>query len=388
MAFIVLSPNSNAPIERPSPSFPARVGGAIKKTVVDLAESYVSPYVNAVDFWTGDSKPVDIPVSKPYEGWRSGREHASLSICGVPLPDGVIMTHCQGGSSIAYQATPLQEELKHSSRIELQQMTYRDANGKTQPGLRFVIKSDKGGTALLDADIRTKANSRAVHDKVQQIGSAPDSQRGAIVTMNEESVLRSKILADELAQRDAILNDESVRRATQRLRKVHIGESNPRTVELRFTVTDVISGSHILLADRFKVLRNLYRMFCQNPSLENEGNASVSDDNIWLTTAAKATASATKGRLIKVSSHGIDAYGVDIWATTKFIHQEVPDTDLIFVRVVLTEYESIFKTEHPEPVAAASTVSAKPVAATPAAPSKPSYSPTGGWATPSDWSAP
>ena len=46
------------------------------------------------------------------------------------------------------------------------------------------------------------------------------------------------------------------------------------------TVTDVISGSHILLADRFKVLRNLYRMFCQNPSLENEGNASVSDDNI------------------------------------------------------------------------------------------------------------
>lgn len=384
MAYVILAPNSNAPAESYDPSFGQRVGNAIKAPLMDMGLGYAEPYITGYKTWFGSDEPVRLPVSKPYEGWVSPASAAKLKICGVDLPDGIVMTHCQVGSTVSYSPTPLQEEIRRKSRIEAR--TYTDKDGK-KIGTLFSIKSEKGpGAEKIESLKGDLADGKsALRRAITKMATDPKSKGGTEESLGETQDLANTLAAERLKELDAIAVQESTRRARQRLKKVHVGETRPRTLELRFTLTEVISGSRILLASRFERLDRLHRLFCQNPTLKDD--KSVATDNSWLTEASKVTAQATGGRMVRLSSAGIDPYGVDIWVTTKFVHQEVPDSDLIFVRVVLSEYESIFKDELPPPEPLAQ-VASKPVPPVPAAPPKPSYSPTGGWATPADWAAP
>lgn len=108
---------------------------------MDMGLGYAEPYITGYKTWFGSDEPVRLPVSKPYEGWISPASAAKLKICGVDLPDGIVMTHCQVGSAVSYSPTPLQEEIRRKSRIEAR--TYTDKDGK-KIGTLFSIKSEKG----------------------------------------------------------------------------------------------------------------------------------------------------------------------------------------------------------------------------------------------------
>ena len=357
-----------------SPTTPIqRVGAALKTTALDMVSGYIQPVANIYSKWFGSSELVDIPVSKPYEGWTHPSEAARISVCGVRVPDGIILTHCQVSRTAVYRSTPLQEEMKRTSRLVPYTYPSNDPRtGERRTAVGFRIKSDKSSIAETKASIEQRANDAQSAERVAMLHAGMRS-------IEQGTTLANKIFAKDLSALDSAANAATLDRAKARLRKAHIGELNPRAVELRFTLTDVI-GSRVLLASRFERLSVLHRMFCQNPSLKDDKSLSFPSDNAWLTEAARVTAEASRGCLVKLSSPGIDPYHVDIWFTTKFVHQEVPDSDLIFVQVVLTEFQSDLSDSCPDIVSAVQPSSPVSVPASPATPAKPSYVPGSGWA--------
>lgn len=356
MPFQLRNPSPSGPIPAP-PSPLQRAGQAVAAPYLSVVDGYKSSIAGAYRTWLGDQPTANIPLSDPYSGWKPLSTACDLKVCGQAIPDGVVMTHCQVRSSMEYRPTPISEAVSFSARFVVK----ATATGRTS----LAISSNAKGTAELE-DAALK-DAQELTRKLQKQGGA-----------TEGSILDdlNRVLADRLAKISEARNQARFGKAASKFRKVHVGDALPRTAEIRFTVMDVL-GDKTLLASRHEQLDRLHRLFCRNPSVKDSG---LKPSGELLSEAAKVTAEAVAGRLVTLSSLGLDPYKVGTWACTSFIHREVPDSDLIFVQVVLTEYESLFKADAPVASAPAvqSPVAAVPVA--PATPTKPSYSPSGKWA--------
>lgn len=367
------SHNSPAPVQT-SPL--QRVGSALESVAKDFAFSYATPYVKAYDYWLKQPKALSFELSDPYRGWKSASDLVKMTVSGDPIPVGAVMTHCQVRSPLEYRATALAEAVSTVSRATIA------PNAQGISTVKIVSRSTET-QALRDeinkqaGEIAKQITAKAIAD-AKKAGTSKTSAKGVagigvsdvILKVNDDP--RIKAL---LAQLDKAINDEKFGKPSSRLRKVHVGDLQPRVAELRFTLMDVISAGE-LQASRHEVLASLIKMFCANNKVSDSGQAPVGS---LLTEAAKVTAEAVAGRLVRVSSAGIDPYGVDIWATSSFLHQEVPDTDLIFVRITLVEYESLFMSNaRPKPVGATAPATSPALpggSIAPAAPARPSYIP-------------
>ncbi len=380
MPYIIRNPNPGAPVP-PAPSATPlqRVGSALRDVATDVGSGFIQPFVKGYNTWFGESKPVNITPSTPYLGWTPGSRDCELEVCGVQIPQGVVMTHCQVSSDMSYRATSLQEEVRRTPRLVVDRFTYKDGN---------VIRR-RSQYKVKNVDPVVDAQEQAVQEiatgAAKRISDQRKKEKKAPLTVDEmeDEVVKDSVVKSQVEALGQSYADAKNGKLLAKLRKVHLADLQPRTLELRFTILDVIAAGSpaVRRATRFDVLESLWRQFCQNPALKDAGAITNSGDKI-LTAAAKATVESMNGRLVRLSSPGINPYKVDIWGVKRFVHQEVPDSDMIFVRIILTEFESFFS----ENVVSASpatdtTAPAVPVKAPPATPPKPSYSPTGQWAT-------
>lgn len=355
MPYLLRNPTPSGPIP-PQPSLLQRAGQAVAAPYLAVVDGYKSSIAGAYRTWLGDQPTANIPLSDPYSGWKPLSTSCDLKVCGQAIPDGIVMTHCQVRSSMEYRPTPISEAVSFSARIGVAAA----GSGRT----RLTITSNARGTSELENQVLKDAEDLA--RTIQKKGGATEGS-----LLNDLNT----ILADRLAQIAQERNRLRFGKASSKFRKVHVGDALPRVAELRFTVMDVL-GDSALLASRHDQLDRLHRLFCRNPAVKDSG---LKPSGELLSEAARVTAEAVAGRLVTLSSLGLDPYKVGTWACTSFIHREVPDSDLIFVQVVLTEYESLFKSDAPKAAAPAVQSAPAPIPAAPATPTKPSYSPSGKW---------
>lgn len=377
MAFVIRNPNPGSPIPPAPTATPLqRVGSSLRDVATDVGSGFIQPFVKGYNAWFGESKTVEITPSTPFLGWTPGARDCELLVCGTAIPQGVVMTHCQVSSDMSYRSTSLQEEVRRVPRLVVDKWTERKGNVLI-PKWQYRVKNVDP-----DVDAQEQAVEKIATDAAAQYKKNNPKSKASYDEIAAEVVKQDSVQA-QIAALGQSYSDSKNGKLLAKLRKVHLADLQPRSLELRFTVLDVIaSGSpSVRRATRFDVLESLWRQFCQNPSLKDVGAITSSGDKI-LTAAAKATIESMNGRLIRLSSPGINPYKVDIWGVKRFVHQEVPDSDMIFVRVILTEFESFFSdnTTSAAPTSNTSTPSV-PVKAAPAAPVKPSYSPTGQWAS-------
>ena len=113
--------------------------------------------------------------------------------------------------------------------------------------------------------------------------------------------------------------------------------------ELRLVLHDVLAqtGDRMMLVQsRHSVLANLHSMFCKNPGgLKLLGALS---EQTLRSVASRISATNLAGRLVQLSSKGLDLYQVKTWVVSSFAHKEVPDSNVIAVRVSLVEFESLY----------------------------------------------
>jgi hypothetical protein len=160
-------------------------------------------------------------------------------------------------------------------------------------------------------------------------------------------------------------------RLEKRVGKVYISDTEPRSAELRLVLHDVIAmpttdGAPQLSVSRYALLETLWTSFCRNP----HGAAPYKDMGTVMSDAARINAENSAQHLVQLGSMGLDHYNVDTWLTADFQHQEIPNLDVIVVKISLTEFFSMFSTGLPTS-AAPPVNETTPVA--PAAPSRPSY---------------
>lgn len=370
MAFLIRSSSSMQPIpavkQSPVDAFAERVGIGVMTTGRAFigalpVTGQISAALQARDNWFGTSDPINISISDKL-GSRPRDFSCQMKVCGVPIPDGAVLTHEGAQSDLEYRAKPIAETAVYHSTVVMRPA----ANGYSRP----YIETRRTDTTEFRQELQQEAE-RVTKRLTSQIRSqgADAQQAGAIVS----NAMRARL--DEL---DSRLDQEAYGKAVAKLRKVHVGDLQPRRLELRFALLDVESDQAVL-STRFAVLEKLWRMFCQNPTLK--ASAGVESGKL-LTEAARITAAASAGRLVRIKSPGTDCYKVDTWITTSFKHRQVPDNDIIVVQVVLSEFESFFHDGLPEADPAATLpVEDRPVAQT--APSEtstpPTYSITSGW---------
>lgn len=375
MPFQLLNPTTG-PINPPMPSTLQRIGSAVAGPVMGTIDGYRNSIGGAYQTWFGSDKAVDIPTSAPYSGWKPLSDACILSVCGQAIPDGIVMTHCQVRSSLEYRATPISEAVTYQSRFGVR------PNAKGEATVAIVVNAT--GTSAEEQALTDEVSAKS--KEIQALAVAQAKARGTVVkdpntgkpAVNVEDLVRTlnELYEKRLNAISAKRDQAKFGKASAKFRKVHVGDNLPRVLELRFTVMDVL-GDGALLASRYDQLKALHRLLCQNPSVKESGTV---PDGQLLSEAAKVTADSVSGRLVRLSSKGIDPYGVDIWACTSFVHREVPDTDLVFVQATFSEYESLFKSEPPAAAAPPAQAAPAAIVAPPAAPTKPSYSPTGKWA--------
>lgn len=338
MAFVLRSPSPNAPV--PGPSTPGQVfksritprltgaGEALFNTLPGVA--LVGAGLQAKRNWLEDSPTVEIDV-KQLLGWRSGEYACKLKVNGMPVPDGIVLTHETVRSPMEYRSQSITESALYSTVVDLK----IDSRGYTTP----YLVTRRTDTLALKSELEAEAVRTNVALSAQ---IAKEGLNRAEAAAKITNAMKARL--DEYSQR---LTDEQQGKAVEKLRKVHVGDLLPRQLELRFVVLDVQS-EQAFLKTRFDMLDQLIRMFCKNPLLKEKALAPL--EGKLLTAAARITAEAAAGRLVRLSGPGVDPYGVDTWVTTQFQHRQVPDSDMVFVQVILHEYESFFKDGLPEPV--------------------------------------
>lgn len=257
-----------------------------------------------------------------------------LKVWSFPVPVGAVLTHETITDSVAYRAYPLSDVTPVSISAQVQTQYKQISRGTGKDKVTVMA-------AFFDAALRENAqyssgtNSQAALQKSIAIVSASE---GRTVS---QSQLQKEVNEATVKDVEAAGNEQAIRKLRQRIGKIYLGDLQPKSAELRFVVHDVVSslpdGTPQLSRHRFQVASDLRRMFCVNGMGTNEVSSAYSA----LADAARLNANATAGHIVQLSSPGIDGWGVDRWLVTSYEQVQVPDRDVIAVRVRLVELFSI-----------------------------------------------
>lgn len=300
----------------------------------DFGNSFSQPLTQALHrLGVFKSTPVDLSsLVKP--SWESTLPVADrLRVFGAPLPQGAVLTYCQGSEKVGYRAYPLSDVTPVSISLALY-TAYKQEREKGADGTMQTIL-----TATYDVKPKKQRfqGAPALSSAMAQAHSVTDS------TKNQKSTARSiqsQVTAKTQAELDLAATQASIFKLRKKVGKVYLGDPEPRTAELRFVVHDVISllpgGGQQVDANRYEVLERLRAQFCANPL----GGAEYTQAYTAQADAARLTARAVAGHLLQLSSPGLDPYGVVQWLVADFQHVEVDSANVIAVRVKLIEFIS------------------------------------------------
>lgn len=321
--------NANAPVAAPKSGILDRAAPGL----ADFTQHQLAPIASGLQQWgflrSGEAKISQ--VSTPWDNWASERESARLFIFGNEIPDGAVLTHCDVSDDVTYSAIP---------------------TSNLNPVALGLMLSVNLGTQIIDGKKVTVGKNATVEAvKLNGISSDPEVREATAIGMG--FIQKDATLG---ATQSALDNDEKIKaylasgaytagsnRLRSQLNKVYIGDKIPKRAELRLVLHDVLAqaGDRMMLVQsRHSVLANLHSMFCKNPGgLKLLGALS---EQTLRSVASRISATNLAGRLVQLSSKGLDLYQVKTWVASSFVHKEVPDSNVIAVRVSLVEFESLY----------------------------------------------
>lgn len=381
MPIIVGNPSSNQPIGAPDQSTFALRRKQLITGALDLAQSMtntIRPIAGV--FGLGKPEVIDLSgnIKPPYAGFVDPAEASVLRIYGKVIPDGIALTHCTVHERIDYHVipnsalayVPLQAGLNYQYKAETETVPGVSASDSGK-----IIPNDNN-TAKVKTTVATNAspfvkkmdpysdphltNINKMLDRVATKNAG--SKTGTI----GQVIVDSPAIQEELKRTSTL---QSRKTLSERYQKSYMEDSLPRTAELRFVLHDVLSqeGTSLKLVNsRYALLEILRGLFCKNAN----GPKMPNDDGSILSMAAKINFKNASGRIVQLSSLGLDLYDVDSWITVDFTHIEVPDHDVIAVRVQLSEYESVETSAKSSDAADSRAASVQPTQLT-----RPSYDP-------------
>lgn len=332
---------SSTPSPQVIQSRPQTLRQSVETGVRDFVSGAVGPVLDVVSnakqlAGIATAKPLDFSpqMGDPWIGYKSLAVPGQLRITGELLPDGIVMTHCSTIDTVDYSPVPVSRLDNASIQLAVQMQVGTNAAG--QKGLGFTDKAKM---------------SRASKSAATVAGGELLAASSAIILTAEKGTKESTIndrLAALAKQREDAVDAEVVEKD---LTKLYVGDMLPRVAELRFVVADMVQAGvdytgDRLLYDRYTLLHFLYASFCRNP--RDSGVSLDFTAKSGRTMASRITAKNIVGRLVKLESVGLRPYGVKVWLTTKFTAIEVPETDLIAVRVVVTEFEQSANSNLPD----------------------------------------
>lgn len=350
-------------------SRPATLRESVAPYVRNVVQGAIAPYVdiynNAKSLVQGDNAQlVDFSkqVGDPWIGYKSPATPSILKVFGKELPDGIIMTHCTVTDSVDYSPRPVSQLDNASLNLTATMITGTDSRGVKGRGYnletRLAQLSRSGSTSQGAAMLAEARAFIASHGKLKER------------EMNDELAKIVKRYEDKI---DAEVVEKS-------LIKAYIGDALPRVAELRFVIADAIQSgtdyaSDKLLFDRYDLLAHFHHLLCHNP--DGATLAPVVASTNGRTAAQRITAMNVVGRVLQLDSVGLAPYKVKSWVVTRFRHIEVPDSDLIAVQLVATEFEQIANSNLAKPPTASLNTCFDPASAKPAVEVRPVYTSNG-----------
>ena len=350
--------NPNSPVAAPKTDLQSR----LTPQLVDFAQHQVAPVVGALQQWgairAGDAELP--PILPPWDNWSSENDASRLTVFDKAIPDGVVLTHCNVVDDLEYRMIPT----SNLNPVSLGMMLHGSL-----------------GTEIIDGKKQTVMKN--YYPEMTKLNPYKASEAGRQATVRAMEFLdKGKTFAEAQsdlfsdpgidAGLDTAAYEDGANRLRSKLNKVYIGDQVPKKAELRLVVHDVMeqAGERLTLAEtRYAVLAQLRAMFCLNPG----GRSLFMSEQTIRSVAAQVSAQNLQGRLVELRSKGLDPYQVRLWVTSSFVHQEVPDSNVIAVRIMLVEYESLYSylddlggTQGPVPASGieAPTALPKPEAAT------------------------
>lgn len=358
--------NPNAPVAAPKSDLLSRAIPALS----DFTSHQLAPIVSGLQQWgllrSGTATIEE--TSPPWDNWASERASSRLLVFGQEIPDGVVLTHCDVSDDVDYRAIP--------------------TSNLNPVALGMLVRASIG-TQVIDGKKQTVAKNATV--EITKMNGPKSSAAGRAATAQGMKIL-SDAKGDSLGEAqkklfddpgvDGLLDTASYQDGANRLRskfnKVRIGDQVPKRAELRLVLHDVLfqSGTRLALeTSRHRLLGDLRALFCANPSGQTLLR-SLSEQTLR-SVAASISANNLSGRLVSLSSKGLDPYQVKTWVTTSFSHREVPDSNVIAVRIALVEFESLYSFLNEKgPIQGPIQASGKktlPAAPAPAKPERPSF---------------
>lgn len=265
-----------------------------------------------------------------------------LKVWSVPLPVGAVLTHETVKESVGYRAYPLADVTPISISAQVQTQYKQISRGTGDAKVTMM-------QAFFDVGLRENAQYAGGEAAQKILANSIE-----IVRKTEGKTINQITVQERVnAKNDALLkqagNEQAIRKLRQRVGKIYLGDMEPKTAELRFVIHDVVGsqadGIPQLTRHRFQVAADLHRMFCTN----GMGTKEVSTAYTALADAARLNADATGGHIVQLSSPGIDHFGVDRWLVASYEQIQVPDLDVIAVRVRLIELLSILSAPVEQP---------------------------------------
>lgn len=310
----------------------------------------------------GITKPKEVKVTqKP--AWDAASPQADkLRIWGMDLPLGAILTHCRVSEQIGYRAHPLSDVTPVSLEAMISQQIRKVLlKGKAGEADRIQMEATFQGAIRKD-----KFSSSPAADKVVEIMNAViSSNDGKSITPGEQLAQAVPLVTPYLL---LAAQQSSIAKLRAKVGKVYLGDPLPRRAELQFILEDVVSlrqdGGQTLSRSRYDVLYAMHERFCRN----RFGSAPADRAYTALSDAARITASATAGHLVKLEMPSLDPYNVDQWLVANFEAIERPDLDVIAVRVQLVEFISVLSAHVEDPNKAPEVSTTMPASST-----RPSY---------------
>ena len=356
MPYVSGSPNANdATFPKPS------LIGSIGQQLQSVAAGYGNSIANPAQQWgLIKSKPVSVgSVGTPWNPSMPASDASRLQVYGVEVPDGIVLTHCTVTEQVQYRAYPLSDV----SPIALLTKTTEQIKMQKGPGGKFALASNLQTKLIKDKFAAAPSATGALQADSELLSEL----KGSNMTLDQLNAKLATAAQPSLAQAGVELGKA---RLEKKVGKVYISSIEPRRAELRLVLHDVITpvaggGPANLVHTRYDLLEMLWRLFCRNP----QGVMPYKDLNTVMSDAARITAENSAGHLVSLASQGLKPYGVQTWLTTSFSHIEVPDIDVIAVKITLLEFESNFTTGQPTSPAAPTADSS----VAPAAIKRPSY---------------
>lgn len=343
MTYIRPIQNSGAPLgQSPFSTLKTNIVESSQRAGINSLLAVASPVLGAAGHWgllgllQGEAKFDKLsPLGDPYDGYSPESESCKISVYGEPVWDGAVMTHCMVRDAVDYHSMPTSALDPASLSITLRyQVAAARIKGKKEP-------------------VRVAKNVYQADQAVKGYQETPEYEQAfaLVQTMLTDETLKGDAIDDvvtktvkspavqELLKKAAFTDGKNSLSGT--LNKIHVGEHQPKTLELQFVLHDTIyldKDRYKLAVDRFTLLLGMRRLFCVNP----QGMTKFVNEKTLRSVAAKISAESVKGRIVELKSKGIDPYGVSAWLTTSFEHREVPDSDVIAVKIVLREFESLY----------------------------------------------